>query len=73
MRFDRTSTNPAPFSIDIGTTERLLLNANDGDDKIRTDKGLAGLIAGEFNGGDGNDLVEGTDSPTASTATRATT
>ena len=63
VRFDRTSTNPAPFSIEIGTTERLLLNADDGDDKIRTDKGLAGLIAGEFNGGDGNDLVEGTDSP----------
>ena len=63
VRFDRTSTNPAPFSIDIGTTERLLLNANGGDDKIRTDKGLAGLIAGEFNGGDDNDVVEGTDSP----------
>ena len=63
VRFDRILQNPAPFSIDIGTTERLLLNANGGDDKIRTDKGLAGLIAGEFNGGDDNDLVEGTDSP----------
>jgi Ca2+-binding RTX toxin-like protein len=52
VRFDRTSQNPA-----------LLLNAGGGDDKVHTDKGLAGLIAGEFNGGDGNDLVEGTDSP----------
>ena len=63
VQFDRVSQNPAPFSIDIGTTERLLLNANGGDDKVFTRDGLAGLIAGEFNGGDGNDLVEGTDSP----------
>ena len=63
VQFDRVSQNPAPFNIDIGTTERLLLNANGGDDKVLTRDGLAGLIAGEFNGGDGNDLVEGTDSP----------
>jgi Ca2+-binding RTX toxin-like protein len=63
VQFDRVSQNPAPFSIDIGTTERLLLNADGGDDKIFTRDGLAGLIAGEFNGGEGNDLVEGTDSP----------
>ncbi len=30
VRFDRT--DPAPFSIDIGTSENLVLNANDGDD-----------------------------------------
>jgi Ca2+-binding RTX toxin-like protein len=63
VQFDRVSQNPAPFSIDIGTTERLLLNAGGGDDKVFTRNGLAGLIAGEFNGGDGNDFVEGTDSP----------
>jgi Ca2+-binding RTX toxin-like protein len=63
VQFDRVSTNPAPFSIDIGTTERLRLNAGAGDDRILTDKGLAGLIAGEFNGDDGNDAIEGTDSP----------
>jgi Ca2+-binding RTX toxin-like protein len=61
VQFDRVSTNPAPFSIDIGTTERLLLNAGGGDDKILTKKGLAGLIKGEFNGDDGNDAIEGTD------------
>src|SRR5207245_4349613 len=30
VRFDRVS--PAPFSIDIGTTENLVLNANGGND-----------------------------------------
>jgi Ca2+-binding RTX toxin-like protein len=61
VQFDRVSTNPAPFSIDIGTTARLLLNAAGGNDSIDTRKGLAGLIKGEFNGGDGNDSIEGTD------------
>jgi Ca2+-binding RTX toxin-like protein len=61
VAFDRTSDNPAPFSIDIGTTERMLLNANGGDDKLLGSKGLAGLIAAEFNGGDGNDAIRGTD------------
>ena len=61
VAFDRTSTNPAPFSIDIGTTERLLLNANGGDDVVLGSSGLAGLIAAEFNGGDGNDAIRGTD------------
>ena len=32
VRFDRVS--PAPFSIDIGTTENLVINANGGDDVI---------------------------------------
>src|SRR5262249_53046232 len=32
VRFDRL--NPAPFSIDIGTSENLVLNANGGDDTI---------------------------------------
>jgi len=32
VRFDRVS--PAPFSIDIGTTENLVVNANGGDDVI---------------------------------------
>ena len=61
VAFDRTSTNPAPFSIDIGTTERLLLNANGGDDVVLGSSGLAGLIAAEFNGGDGDDAIRGTD------------
>ena len=61
VAFDRTSNNPAPFSIDIGTTERLLLNANGGDDVVLGSRGLAGLIAAEFNGGDGDDAIRGTD------------
>src|SRR5262249_52173258 len=32
VRFDRL--NPAPFSIDIGTSENLVLNANGGDDSF---------------------------------------
>ena len=32
VRFDRI--NPAPFSIDIGTSENLVLNANGGDDTL---------------------------------------
>ncbi|HSS84072.1 MAG TPA: calcium-binding protein, partial [Reyranella sp.] len=32
VRFDRVS--PAPFSLDIGTTENLVVNANGGDDVI---------------------------------------
>ena len=32
VRFDRI--NPAPFSIDIGTSEKLVLNANGGDDTL---------------------------------------
>jgi hypothetical protein len=34
VRFDRL--DPAPFSIDIGTSEKLVLNANGGDDRIST-------------------------------------
>jgi Ca2+-binding RTX toxin-like protein len=59
VSFDRT--DPAPFKIDIGTSERLLLNAAGGDDKITAAKGLAALIASTFNGDDGDDRVRGTD------------
>jgi Ca2+-binding RTX toxin-like protein len=61
--FDRLGANPGPFSIDIGTSENLVVAANAGNDKIETSKGLAGRISGTFNGGDGNDRIEGTDSP----------
>jgi len=42
VRFDRIS--PAPFSLDIGTTENLVVNANGGDDVITAGNGLASLI-----------------------------
>src|SRR5262249_56645354 len=41
VRFDRTA--PAPFFLDIGTSENLVLNANGGDDSISAGNGLGGL------------------------------
>ena len=57
--FDRTS--PAPFSLDIGTTENLLLNANGGDDTFTAGNGLSTLIAITVDGGIGNDTLSGGD------------
>jgi Ca2+-binding RTX toxin-like protein len=59
VRFDRTS--PAPFTLDIGTTENLVLNANDGNDMITAGNGLAGLIQLTLDGGAGNDTITGGD------------
>ena len=42
VRFDRI--NPAPFSLDIGTTENIVLNMNGGDDTFTAGNGLASLI-----------------------------
>ena len=59
VRFDRT--DPAPFTLDIGTTENLVLNAGGGDDVITAGNGLAGLIHLTIDGGDGNDHITGGD------------
>jgi Ca2+-binding RTX toxin-like protein len=59
VRFDRVS--PAPFTLDIGTTENLVLNANGGDDIITAGNGLAGLIKLTIDGGAGNDTITGGD------------
>jgi Ca2+-binding RTX toxin-like protein len=59
VAFDRT--DPAPFSVDIGTTENLRLNAGDGKDRIKGAAGLAALIKSTLNGDDGSDRVTGTD------------
>jgi Ca2+-binding RTX toxin-like protein len=59
VRVDRVS--PAPFSLDIGTTEKLTLNANGGDDNVSAGAGLAGLISITFSGGAGNDTLSGGD------------
>src|SRR3954447_9100870 len=56
-RFDRT--NPAPFSIDIGTSENLTLNANGGDDTFSATGNLAPLIKVTVDGGNGNDKISG--------------
>jgi Ca2+-binding RTX toxin-like protein len=59
VRFDRIS--PAPFSLDIGTTENFVLNMNGGDDVFTAGNGLAGLINLTIDGGDGNDTITGGD------------
>ena len=57
VRFDRV--NPAPFAIDIGTSEKLILNANGGDDSYSATGNLAALIAITVDGGAGNDNLLG--------------
>jgi Ca2+-binding RTX toxin-like protein len=59
VRFDRVT--PAPFSLDIGTTESLVLHAGGGDDTITASNGLASLISLTLDGGDGNDTITGGD------------
>ena len=57
VRFDRL--NPAPFAIDIGTSENLVLNANGGDDSFSATGNLAALIKITVDGGTGNDQLLG--------------
>src|SRR6266436_5103957 len=59
VRFDRLG--PAPFSLDIGTTENLVLNMNGGDDTFTAGNGLAALINLTVDGGAGNDTITGGD------------
>jgi Ca2+-binding RTX toxin-like protein len=59
VRFDRTT--PAPFSLDIGTSENLVVNMNGGDDVFTGSNGLAGLISLTVDGGAGNDQITGGD------------
>jgi Ca2+-binding RTX toxin-like protein len=57
VRFDRLT--PAPFSIDIGTAEKLTLNANGGNDQFSAIGGLAALMQFTVDGGAGNDTILG--------------
>ncbi|HET9217612.1 MAG TPA: calcium-binding protein [Terriglobia bacterium] len=57
VRFDRIT--PAPFSIDIGTSENLVLNAAGGDDAFSATGNLAALIQITVDGGAGDDTVLG--------------
>jgi Ca2+-binding RTX toxin-like protein len=59
VRFDRVT--PAPFSLDIGTTESLVLHAGGGDDTITASNALSSLISLTLDGGDGNDTITGGD------------
>jgi Ca2+-binding RTX toxin-like protein len=57
VRFDRL--DPAPFSIDVGTTENLVVNMNGGNDSFSATGNLAGLINLTVDGGAGNDTILG--------------
>jgi Ca2+-binding RTX toxin-like protein len=57
VRFDRV--DPAPFAVDMGTTEKLTLNANGGDDAFSATGNLAALVAITVDGGAGNDNLLG--------------
>ncbi|HJS37918.1 MAG TPA: hypothetical protein VJ789_07300 [Burkholderiales bacterium] len=57
VRFDRL--DPAPFSLDIGTSENLVLNMNGGDDFFSATGNLAALIQITVDGGAGNDTILG--------------
>jgi Ca2+-binding RTX toxin-like protein len=57
VRFDRL--DPAPFSIDIGTSENLVVNMNGGDDRFSATGNLAALISITVDGGTGNDTILG--------------
>jgi Ca2+-binding RTX toxin-like protein len=57
VRFDRI--NPAPFALDIGTTENLVLRMNGGDDTFSATGNLAALTRITVDGGAGNDTIRG--------------
>jgi Ca2+-binding RTX toxin-like protein len=57
VRFDRLA--PAPFAIDIGTSESLVVNMNGGDDRFSATGNLAALIKLTVDGGAGNDRILG--------------
>jgi Ca2+-binding RTX toxin-like protein len=57
VRFDRV--DPAPFAIDIGTSENLVVNANGGNDQFSATGNLAALIAITVDGGAGDDTLLG--------------
>jgi len=56
-RVNFSGSGVAPFAIDIGTSEKLLVRANGGDDSVTTAKGQAALIALTIEGGAGNDTL----------------
>jgi Ca2+-binding RTX toxin-like protein len=57
VRFDRVT--PAPFSLDIGTSENLVVNMNGGNDSFSATGNLAALIQITVDGGAGNDTILG--------------
>jgi Ca2+-binding RTX toxin-like protein len=65
VQFDRTPPTPNPpgnFSLDIGSSERLDMNLNGGDDTFTADAGLDALgFKIDVDGGEGNDNIDGSD------------
>ncbi|MCI0533944.1 MAG: hypothetical protein L0Z50_01820 [Verrucomicrobiales bacterium] len=57
VRFDRL--DPAPFALDIGTCENLVVNANGGNDSFSATGNLAALIGITVDGGAGDDTLQG--------------
>jgi Ca2+-binding RTX toxin-like protein len=57
VRFDRL--DPAPFALDIGTTENLVVNMNGGNDSFSATGNLAALIKITVDGGAGDDTILG--------------
>jgi len=57
VRFDRL--DPAPFALDLGTTEKLVVNMNGGNDSFSATGNLAALIGITVDGGAGNDTILG--------------
>lgn len=57
VRFDRLE--PAPFAIDVGTSEKLVVNMAGGDDSFSATGNLAALIQITVDGGAGDDSILG--------------
>ncbi len=57
VRFDRL--DPAPFAIDMGTMERLVVNMGGGNDQFSATGNLAALVQITVDGGAGNDTILG--------------
>lgn len=57
VRFDRL--DPAPFALDIGTSEDIIVNAGGGNDSFSATGNLAALIKITVDGGIGNDTLLG--------------
>jgi len=57
VRFDRLQ--PAPFFLDIGSSEKLTVNTHGGDDSLACTGNLAALIAITADGGAGEDVLLG--------------
>ncbi len=58
IRVDRVT--PAPFRLDIGTIEKLVVNGNGGDDRI-TATGSLGAVDMTLDGGSGADILTGSE------------